>query len=382
MTKHDYLFVLKVFVIWLGVLFLILFLAVHFLPSQKELLGGGLTNYIQNPYFWAWGNFDGEHYIFIAQNGYKPLTYFFFPLYPLMIKYFSGIFGQGMVSLVKSGMLISYTSTILALIGFYKLLKLDFKEKFIRNSILLLLIFPTAFFFGSIYTESLFLALVVWSFYFARKRKWIAAGVLGAFATSTRVIGVALVAGLATEAFINWRMDKKKSLLLPAISILISLLGIVIYIYYVWTKTGDPLNFLNTVGVFGAQRSTSLVLLPQVFYRYIFKILPNLNYKVFTSFFPSVLEFVAGSVFLGLSILAFWKVRASYAVYLALGYLIPTLAGSFSSMPRYVLVLFPAFIVMVSYLNKNKYFFFAFCALSFILLVVSFSLFARGYWIS
>jgi Gpi18-like mannosyltransferase len=382
MKKYDYFFIFESFLIWLAVLFLILFLAVHFLPSQKELLGGGLANYIKNPYFWSWGNFDGEHYVFIAQNGYKPLTYFFFPLYPILIRYFSGIFGQGMIPLVKSGMMISYLSFAAALVGFYKLLKLDFKENFIRNSILLLLIFPTSFFFASIYTESLFLAVTVWSFYFARKKNWISAGILGALATATRVIGVALVAALAAEVFMAWRKDKKINLIIPIIGILISLSGIGIYIYYVWIKTGDPLNFMKTVGVFGAQRSTSLIILPQVFYRYIFEILPNLNYKVFISFYPSVLEFVVGTVFLGLSILAFWKVRLSYAVFLALGYLIPTLAGSFSSMPRYILVLFPAFILASTYLGKNKYLLFAFCTLSFILLVVSFSLFARGYWIS
>jgi hypothetical protein len=382
MKRSDYLFVFKFFVVWLTVLFLILFIAVHFLPSQRQLLGGGLANYVTNPYFWAWGNFDGEHYVFIAQNGYKPLTYFFFPLYPILIRFFSGIFGQGMVPLVKSGILISNLSFIAALVGFYKLLKLDFKENLIRNSILLLLIFPTSFFFGSIYTESLFLALTVWSFYFARKRNWIAAGLLSALATSTRVIGMALVAALAVEAFMDWKTNKKKSLLLPVLAILISLSGIGIYIYYVWSKTGDPLNFMNTVGVFGAQRSTSLVLLPQVFYRYIFEILPNLNYKVFTSFFPSVLEFATGLLFLGLVVIAFWKVRLSYAIYLALGYLIPTLAGSFSSLPRYILVLFPAFILAAMYLGRNKYFLFVFYALSFILLIISFGMFARGYWIS
>src|SRR3990167_3987420 len=39
-------------------------------------------------------------------------------------------------------------------------------------SIVLLLIFPTSFFLGAFYNDSLFLCLSVWAFYFAFKKKW------------------------------------------------------------------------------------------------------------------------------------------------------------------------------------------------------------------
>jgi len=232
-----------------------------------------------------------------------------------------------------------------------------------------------------VYTESLFLALAVWGMYLARTKKWILAGFVIALATATRVIGVALVAALAVEVFMEWKASKKP-ILTPLLGLLISGMGIGAYIFYIWLRTGDPLNFFNTVSIFGAQRSSNLIVFPQVFYRYIFKVLPNVNYTVLTSFFPANLEFLTGLAFLGLGILAFWKLRLSYAVYLVLGFIIPTLSGSFSSLPRYVLVLFPGFILASLLLSKNKYLLFAFCALSSILLVISLSLFARGCWIS
>ncbi len=381
MKKFEHLFILKVFAVWLGVLFLILFSAVKLIPPQTAFLGGGLFNYLSNPFLWAWSNFDGVHYTALVQEGYRSLTYFYFPLYPLLIKSLTPILGESLTMVTFTGVAVSYLMFLLALVGFYKLLKLDFDNNMVRLAIILLLVFPTSFYFGSVYTESLFLALTVWSFYYARQKKWLMAGTLAALATATRLVGLALVAGLAVEAFLYWRSDRRKWLL-PLLLVFISMTGIGAYMYFVWQKTGDPLNFLHTVGVFGAQRSENLILLPQVFYRYIFKILPNLNYSNFASFFPGILEFAVASLFLVISVVSFWKTRISYAVFLFLGYVIPTLSGSFSSLPRYVLVLFPAYVILAQHLKKSKTVFLVFCLLSFILLAISLSLFARGYWIS
>lgn len=383
MKKSDFLFLFKSYFGWTICLWGIIFLSIKFLPLQINFLGGGLSNYLVNPFLWVWGNFDGEHYLSIAQNGYQPLTYFFFPLYPIVIKLFAGIFGSGLFSFLKSGIMISNLSSMLALIGLYKLLKLDFKENIVKNTIFLLLIFPTSFFLASVYTESIFLALSVWSIYFMRQKKWHWAAILGGVAASTRVIGIVLLAVALIEYFefkLPFKFNKKINF--NILWLVLIPIGVGAYMFFVWGKTGDPFNFFNSVSIFGAQRSNHLILLPQVFYRYIVKILPNLNYGVLVSFFPSILEFVTGILFLALSIVAFWKMRLSYALYLTLGYLIPTLSGSFSSLPRYVLVLFPGFILISQYLSKNKYLAFAFYLLSFILLVVSFSLFVRGYWIS
>lgn len=380
MKRSEIYFVFKVFAIWLIVLFAVIFFAPKFFVLQNNFIGGGIRNYLANPFLWAWSNFDGEHYLAIAQNGYQPLTYFFFPLYPILIKYLSLPFGNSLYVLVKSGILISLLSSFAGLCGLYKLAKMDFNEFVSRYSVILILLFPTSFFFGSVYTESLFFALTVWCFYFARKQNWLIAGILGAFITATRIVGLAVVAAVVVEAVEFYRKGKKIPLKVFVLGL--SFLGLGIYMLYLWHVTGDPLNFLHTVGIFGAQRSSSFVILPQVFYRYIFKILPGLNYQYFPVVFSTWLEFALSLLFLGLSVFSFVKLRLSYSVYLALGYIIPTLSGSFSSMPRYLLVLFPAFILMSVILSKNKRFLIAFSVASFILLLISFAFFARGYWIS
>ena len=168
MTKSEIKFIFFAFVIWRLGLFLILFFAAKFLPLQLNFIGGGSGNYLTNPYFWAWGNFDGQHYTAIAQNGYGFGEYTFFPVYSILIKFFGDILGGSLFSFNLAGNLISNITFIAALIGFYKLAKLDFSEKLSKLSVMLLLVFPTSFYFASVYTESIFFALLVWIFYCGR----------------------------------------------------------------------------------------------------------------------------------------------------------------------------------------------------------------------
>ena len=166
------------------------------------------------------------------------------------------------------------------------------------------------------------------------------------------------------------------------------------------------MEFLHSVGVFGEQRSESFVLLPQVFYRYLVKIIPGIDYSYFPTIFATWLELITAVLFGFLGILGIltglasgseslkarrgvWGVlakinfRLSYAIYLIFGYIIPTLSGSFSSLPRYVVVLFPAFILSSIYLSKLKkavqYVVYLLLMLS---LVVATTLFVRGHWVA
>ena len=383
MKKKDFKFLFSSFVFWRLILFIFLFLAISIVQLQEKFLGGNLEDYLRAPYLWAWVNFDGEHYLSIAYQGYLSLTHFYFPAYSLITKFIAGLFNQNFITIVISGLLVSNVSFLVALIGLWKLIRLDYKENIASLAILLLLVFPTSFYFGSLYTESLFLALVVWSFYFARKQKWLLAGILGAVLTATRVVGIALVPALIVEVWLQKRKNKKLSLFWPIVGILLVPLGLFVYMYYLKITTGDPLEFFHSVSIFGQQRSSSLILLPQVFYRYFFKVLPNVNYDYFPIVFSTFLEIIAAIIFLVLTIVSFFKLRLSYAFYLAAGYLIPTLSGSFSSLPRYVLVLFPGFILMAIWLSKkSRWLQTAVLLILFLALGIATALFVRGYWVA
>lgn len=385
--------ILKYFLIWRVALFIFLFFSLATIPLQFDLLGGGISNYLRIPQLFSWLNFDGEHYLLIAQNGYSHLNYFYFPLYPQIIRFVTQIFGRSIFSLATVGLIISNAIFLIGLMGFVKLIRLDYSREIVKLTLLMLLLFPTSFYFGSYYTESLFFTLVIWSFYFARKGNWILAGMLGGLTTATRIVGLALVPALIIEAFLQvglWRYKEfgwKRIL-----GILLIPVGLLIYMIFLKQQTGDPLEFLHSVGTFGEQRSSSFIMLPQVFYRYIIKIVPNISYNYFPTVFTTWLELITALVFGGLGIvgilagfgkLSSIKVRLSYATYLVFGYLIPTLSGSFSSLPRYVLVLFPAYIIMAIYFKRmKKYIQYAVLAVLFVCLFVATMLFVRGYWVA
>jgi len=309
MRRSDFRILFRLFISWRVLLFVFAFLAVNYLALQEHFLGGGMERYLSNPYFWGFTNFDGEHFVSIARVGYQPLQHFFFPVYPILIGFVGKLFNGQMASYVLSGLLISHVSLVFALLGLWKLVRLDFKRNVAQLSILLLLVFPTSFYFASVYSESLFLAVVVWSFYFARNKKWLLAGILGAVATATRIMGIALIPALVVEAWIQTRNTKENFDIKTLVGLMLPVIGILAYMYYLNNTTGDPLEFFNTVSIFGEQRSTALVLLPQVFYRYVFKILPSLDYSYFPVLFTTWLEFVSASVFTVLTVLAFFRFR-------------------------------------------------------------------------
>lgn len=372
MNKKNLVNILLVFLLWRVLLLVVVYIGTKLIPLGNNFLGGGLKNYLSNPLLWSAANFDGEHYLSIAQNGYKSLQYFYFPLFPLLVSIVNG----SLLRLLVTGLTLNHLFFFFGLIGIWMLAKEEFGKKVAINSLFLLLLFPTSFYFVSFYTESLFFVLTVWSFYMARKKKWFWAGVLGGFSTATRIVGLALIPAFLAEGI---KEKDKKSVLAVALVPL----GILFYMYFLFQKTGDPLEFFNTISIFGDQRSSSLIFLPQVFYRYIFKVIPNLNFSYFTGTFSAILEFSVALLFLVLVIYSFFKLRLSYAIYLLGGYLIPTFSGSFSSLPRYVVILFPAFILLSVIISKwSKTFRNLFYLGGCVLLFVSVLMFTRGYWIS
>ncbi len=382
-NKMKMITLMKYFIFWRIAIFFVLFFSLTLFPLQFSFLGGGLPKYLHNPLLWSWLNFDGEHYFSIAQNGYHPLEYFFFPVYPMSVRVLADIFGRSVAGVALEGIIFSNVSFLIGLVGFIKLIRIDYKTSVTQNAVILLLLFPTSFYFGSFFTESLFFAEVIWALYFARKGQWFYAGFIGTFATGTRIIGVALIPAFVAEAYVQYNTHIKKYFL-PFVASLMTLLGLLVYMLFLKERTGDPLNFFTSLNsVFGAQRDDSIVLLPQVFYRYFFKILPNIDYYYFPQVFTTFLELGSGILFFILSVIAFFKLRLSHATYMAFGYLVPTLSGSFSSFPRYALVLFPGFILMALIFENMPRTIRAFVyVISGVLLFVSLSLFIRGYWIS
>lgn len=374
--------ILLMFLTWRFALVLISLAAIYFVPLgyKDRFLGGGAMNYGISPQFFSWANFDGEHYLSISIFGYKHLEQAFFPIYPMLISFFSRPDPFNLlVSLINStlaGLIISNVSFVLALIFLWELIKIDFSQKIAYFTIFLILIFPTSFYFGAVYNESLFLLLSVLSFYCARKNKWFMAGLLGMIASATRVFGIFLLPALLIEA---WQQKAGFSKLFW---IFLIPLGLGAYMWYLNSTVGDPLAFYHFQKLVGEQHQSGIILLPQVYFRY-FKMLAttDIHNPIFQTL---VLELFAGIAFFLLPIIGYFKkIRLSYLVFAILGFLTPTVQGSFSSLPRYVLILFPSFLAAALWINDlPKVLKYLFIVLSLLAFFVETTLFLRGYWIA
>lgn len=157
--------------------------------------------------------------------------------------------------------------------------------------------------------------------------------------------------------------------------------GLIIYMIYLNQKFHDPLYFIHVQPLFSTHRTVdSWILWPQVIWRYI-KMVTTVPWYT-PAFFTVMLEFTTGIGFAILSLLSWKKLGAALGLYTILSYLLPTLTGSFSSLPRYVLVLFPAFIILTQLTIKHRWLNLIYQTFSPILLLGSIIYFTRGWWIA
>lgn len=387
MERKSLVFVTIAFISWRLLLFIPLFASDQKLSYRSGYEYTSIskatkpeTYKVLNKFFLApWANFDGIHYLFIAGNGYTN-NFGFFPAYPFSIKIVSIFFGANTpfdLAYFLSAFFISNIAFFLSLIVFYKLLSLDYNEKQTKQALLAFLVFPTSFFFGSLYSESLFLLFLFLSFYFARKKQWVLASIFGIFLTLTRLVGICIFPVLLYEYFIVAKQPLKK---LPQTGLWMIPFGLIGYSIYNYIAQKDFFYFIHAQGNFANNRSVdSIVLFPQTIYRYIKILVTNSNAQF--EWWIALLE-LGSFVFVVVALYIAWKkkVRLSYTLFSLIAVLIPVSTGTFSSLPRYILVAFPMFIViglLSNKLLKTLYF-----SISIVLLFILLFFFSKGYFIA
>src|SRR3989338_11073097 len=175
------IFIISIFFFWRVFLFFVAWTGEKFLPFSPRFPYSDLlliTSHLPS-WLWSFANFDGVHYLTIAKSSYSAqFTQVFFPLYPILVGIISKLFP--ILNLITVGLIVSNLSFFLSLEIFFKLLKLDYKKSDIKIILLFLISFPTSFYFGSFYSESVFLFFILCSFYLARTKRWWLSGFFGA----------------------------------------------------------------------------------------------------------------------------------------------------------------------------------------------------------
>lgn len=377
---------------WKALIIFFAFVATFTLPMNFVFTPHDRIHY---PYIvYVWGNFDGEHYLNIVQSGYFPLQQAFFPFYPLITRFIASLIDY---KYLTAGLFVSHIAFVFVLFIIWKLLILDSNKKLFYFLLLVLLLYPTSPFYGAVYNDSLFFFFATLCIYFGRKQKWILASSVGALATLTRLNGLALFFYLLFEYLYKSELaPKSKKQFLDLIKKTISVTKIkYFFTKYVYAIILIPLAFLayllyvqHTQGdwniVFSSMKiwNQDKIIFPlQVVWRYLKIIFTDTSFS--TIYWVAVIEFLFVVWYSIVVIYSYTKIRFSYWIFMTLSFLIPSLTGTFSGMPRYGLHIYPFFLSVAIFLSgkpfaiKTLYFF-----ISIVLMFIVVMFFTRGYFIS
>lgn len=324
--RHDLFTVGGLFLLWRAALLLIEKIAPRLWPLRPNFLG----------FITPWANFDGAHYTSIARDGYGVYQYAFFPLYPQLIRFIQSNVNLPYEIIAVS---LSHITFFIGLLLWWRYLNTSRGRIW---SVVFFLVYPASFYFTAAYSESTFFVLAVGTLLAIKNNRWLLAGICAGLSSATRLVGVFLWLPLGLAIWQHRRLLRS----VDWFAIIIAPAGLVGYMGYLWSTAGDPLAFFHVQAAFGAGRSSNeLIFLPQVVWRYvmIFTTVPSGDFLHHIA----VLEF--SSFLFGVILLAAALKRShdpGILLYSVCVLVLPTLTGTFSSMPRYLLAAFPLFPVL------------------------------------
>jgi Gpi18-like mannosyltransferase len=308
-----------------------------------------------------WYRWDSPHYISIAENWYlttgdERFFIVFYPLYPILIKLVHILIQDYFLS----GIFVSNLFLILGAYYLFRLLEMEYKNiSLARRAVKYLFIFPFSFFFSIAYTESLFLALSIMCFYYARKRLFLISCIFGMLAALTRNQGLLLVLPIIMEMleqenfFRAWKGGKfnlrYKEIIKSALYISLVPFGFFIYLAINKYVTGEWFKFLEyqkehwhqSFGFFGNNLDNHFINISKMEWRLAVGI-----------WIPQIILFFLAFILLIYNIN---KMKLSYIIY-SFTYIIISYSPTWLlSGPRYLAGLFTLYVMFANFEYRFKY---------------------------
>lgn len=370
--------VAAVWAIWSSVVLLLAAAAASLPVPVHGAPGWGSALTAQAPPLARW---DSGWYLGIAQNGYRydPAArvgnIHFYPLYPLAVRLVWRLTG---LPILWTGIACSLVSLLGALLFIADLFEED-SPGMALPAIAALLAFPTAYYFAAFYTESLFLLATAAAFWGARRRHWWVAAIASAAAGLTRLNGALIgipVAWLAwTDAGRTLRGLRGRHLAAVAGA----LGGAVAFPLFLKIRLGAPFVDFG-VATSGWPHG------PKPFWHLFGEIAAGLQSRGtgFEAGSRMGLLFEIGTLllFAVLTVRLFARRLLPEALYCSATILLLLNSGSLGAVHRYLLTLFPAFLVLAEWLRRRPILAFAYGLGAVGLLITLMTRFVNWLWVA
>ncbi len=310
--------------------------------EHPEPLGIGEV-YSRFAFLDVWGQWDTSWYLSIAVHGYRPepifgpfANYAFFPLFPFLARWVGWPFG----SAYFGGLVVSNVAFLVSCAFLYRLVTIDHDADTGRRAVKYLFVAPTAFLFSAMLTESLYLALVLMCFYFARRGRWWPLAVLGFLVAVTRVPGVLVALPLAWLYLgeRDFSIRRIRPDVLAFASFPVGLGSIMLFNRHL---TGDWLAFVHIQATaWGHRAENPLSALARTISG------PDV-YTRFAGWF--------GLAVLIVTLLFIKRLGVAYGAYALISILLPLSSGGgpWGAVPRYAVVMFPLYIVLAQWTERR-----------------------------
>jgi hypothetical protein len=290
-----------------------------------------------------WNRWDAPHYLRLAEVGYvrsspppdteDPFLVVFFPFFPFAVR----IVSFAVQNLVLSALVVNFAASVGAGYFLFRLVALNADEATAWRAVLLLFSFPTAYYLAAPYSEALCLFAVVASVYAARTGVWAGAGIAGALAAGTRMTSIALAPALLTEALTRKAGIRDQIRILASISLAAA--GLLTYLGINQVVYGDPLWFLTV-------ERTHWLQYPVPPWQPVQEAVVSLiGGNDFTFTFIYAGRVLGVLVALPLLVIAVKRLRLPDVLYGWTTFVLILSTAWLIALPRYLLVLYPLFIV-------------------------------------
>jgi hypothetical protein len=306
------------------------------------------TGPLRDGFFDIWTRWDARHFLQVAEHGYTdpntdPHATAFFPLFPLSIAALNAV---GIAPAVAA-MLITTGATLVACGFLYRLADEEVGEGAGRRAVLYMLLFPTTVFLIAPYSEALFLAGAIPAFYYARRSRWHLVGLPAAVAMGARAAGIFLLLGLVAE-FLRAKDWRRRTVRNALLALAVGLTPLLAFGAYLAVIKGDALYFLVDQregwhrGFVGPLQS--------------FMNTWNLTTSADSPtnwVFTWRLELIAAAIGVALVVWAVSRREWGYAAFM--GSVMAALLTStwYFSIPRMLLTMFPAFLLLASFTSHG-----------------------------